>query len=240
MVVEQSKISVGELQNGFTEIIGENSRDILIYLAIMVPFVCGAVIVDELLGWIPDTLAGELTSIVRYSRDSGPIGLIIWLATVIGHYVLFERILLGPNADIPNRGMRIFGFIGLAIISYLGVGFATIFLVIPGIFVAGRWLLAPAFFVSQGGGVFSSLGQSWDHVRGNTRTIVLAFVVLALLFLIAMTVLNMFEAMVGLSFVSALIDAIAGETFGVALIALSASAYRLLAESAHNISEVFE
>src|SRR5690606_23761092 len=106
-------------------------------------------------------------------RDNGAFGLVVLLASIAGQYLLFERILLAGR-QATARFARILGFLGLALVSFLGVGFATILLIIPGLFVGARWLMSPAFFVGEGKGVFESLGESWTHTKGNTGTVMLA------------------------------------------------------------------
>lgn len=56
--------------------------------------------------------------------------------------------------------------IGVEILSILLIGFSFILLIIPGIFVLPRLILAPYLLVDQDVGVMEALNRSWDMTKG--------------------------------------------------------------------------
>lgn len=240
MAGEKIKISIGDIQNGMIHIFTENKREVFWFIGVFSALAFVASIFDNALGWMPENASSELIDSIGYARESGPIGVVSAIASVIGQYLLFERILLGKNGRAASKIGRFFGFFGLMIVTYLGVVFGFVFFILPGMFIGGRWLLSPAFFVAEGTGVFKSMGASWDHVRGNTRTILLAFIVIALLLLIVGGVGAAIVSALGFWIVTAAFDAVTSQLFSVAMIALSIAAYRLLASPAETVAQVFE
>jgi hypothetical protein len=76
-------------------------------------------------------------------------------------------------------------YIGLSVLYSLGVMLGMILLVIPGIFVMARWILAQPLIVAQGTGVMKSLGESWERTRGNEFSIIFAGLALVILLIVA-------------------------------------------------------
>ena len=63
-------------------------------------------------------------------------------------------------------------FIGLSLLSSLGVLLGVIALVLPGLFIMARWMIAPPLLVASGTGIRASLGESWDRTRGSEFLII--------------------------------------------------------------------
>ena len=62
---------------------------------------------------------------------------------------------------------RVLALVGIAIVSGILTGVATLFFIIPGIYVGLRLSLAPAACVIDDLGVADSLSESWDVAHGN-------------------------------------------------------------------------
>jgi hypothetical protein len=72
---------------------------------------------------------------------------------------------LAENAEAVVR--RLLGLVGIAIVSGILTFVATLFLIIPGIYVGLRLSLAPAACVIDDLGIGDSLSESWDVAQGN-------------------------------------------------------------------------
>jgi len=72
----------------------------------------------------------------------------------------------GEEAFVP--------YIGLSILTTLGVLLGTLAFVLPGLFLMARWSIAPPVLLSQGSGVMASLGESWERTKGNEFSIIVA------------------------------------------------------------------
>ena len=71
-------------------------------------------------------------------------------------------------------------FIGLTLLSSLGTLLGFIALVLPGIFIMARWILAPQMLVARDSGVMQALGDSWERTRGNEFQIIFGTLLLLL------------------------------------------------------------
>lgn len=234
MVETILRISVGEIQRGTTEQLSGNQRAVLLYLAVFIPLTAFGSFLDLATG---SGGTGEDFGIGFYN---GIFGLPVMLVSVAAQYFLFEQMVFGARQDRPNTAARVLGFIGLAIVSFVGVMFATVLLIIPGIIVGARWLMCPAFYVGEDKRVFEALGASWNATRGNTVSAALAvFVVL----LIAIMLGALLGAIVGFgsaaSFLNPLVEAVINEAATVVLVAMSVTVYKLLSGRSADLAHTF-
>lgn len=226
------KVGVGELVGGTFEQISAHRRTLGIYLAVFIPLTAAANFGDTAFGLLrePD---GDLLS-ARAGFNNGLLGLLATLASVAGQYLVFER-MLGAPANGTGRGARIVAFIGLAIVTFLGVILAALFFLLPALFVGARWLMSPAFFLGEGRGMFDALTASWRQTRGNTLPVALTLFLALLGFAALTSLLGWAKGLLG----TAIADAIAGEIWAVMLIGLSVATYRALVSPAGELAEVF-
>ena len=224
-------ITTGDIQRGTSQKLEFFRKDVLTYLAIFIPATAVASYADVSLGLLSPTNTGQL-----YERENGPIGLIVLIASVIFQCRLFGTML--GKGDVSGRYL---GFIGMAIVTFFGVGLATIFLIVPGLIVAARWLMAPCIYLDQQRGVFDALGESWNRTRGNTKEVILAIllfvVVMVVIALVIGGVIGLFGAPAMLAYLT---DAIVGEVATVILIAMSVTTYGMLSGQGEELASVFE
>jgi len=71
-------------------------------------------------------------------------------------------------------------YIGLSVLSSLGVLLGVLALVLPGLFIMARWIVAGPILVAGGNGVMASLGESWERTRGSEFQIIGAGLALGL------------------------------------------------------------
>ena len=237
-MAQDIKLGAGQVGSAAREVLAENSRAVWTFLAIFVPLSVVATLLD---GSTSEDNWG-----VNLDAAEEPFESLFMLLNITGQYWLFERILLGGPMEGRRRALAVLGFFGLALISWVGTGLAMLLLIIPGLFVGGRWLMSPSFYTARGLGVFAALGESWNRTRGNTFPIALNLLVVVLLVGVAGTVLG--GLTVGIDQIAgatasqafaALFDAILGELFTVLLIAMSVGTYRLLAADGEALADVF-
>ena len=236
------KITLADIQREMGEAISSHHRAVWTYLAIFVPLTSFANWLDLRMGLIDVEEANSVGGII-FNNDNGLVGLIALLLSIAGQYLLIERMTHAPvNPD--SRPGRILGFVGLAIVSFLGVALATVLLIFPGLFLGARWLMSPVFYIDERMWVFGALGASWRHTAGNTGIVMLAlFLLLFGTLVVAGTVGGIVGAVFGsigfdgLGFV--IISGLAGELWSVILIALAVGVYRLLGASSSELAETF-
>jgi hypothetical protein len=129
--------------------------------------------------------------------------------------ILQATIIYGTVSDLNNRpvsvteslsvGLRVFlPVIGLAILLGLGVGLASILLLVPGIMLAIAWCVAiPAYVVEQTG-VMGAFGRSAELTRGNRWRIFGLLVIYFIAVIIIELVLSLFGRATGFAMIGRL------------------------------------
>jgi hypothetical protein len=129
--------------------------------------------------------------------------------------ILQTTIIYGTVSDLNNRpvsvaeslsaGLRAFlPVIGLAILLGLGVGLASMLLLVPGIMLAIAWCVAiPAYVVEQTG-VMGASGRSAELTRGNRWRIFGLLVIYFIAVIIIELVLGLFSRVTGFAMVGRL------------------------------------
>lgn len=234
MADEKIRIRLSDQFGALSDHLSANRRALLTYLAIFIPATAIASGLDASLG-LGGGGSGTADSF-GYYRDNGLIGLFVLIASVAAQCWLFGQML--GKADVSGRYL---GFLGMAIVTFLGVGVATVFFVIPGLFLGARWLMAPAIYVDQGRGVFDALGESWHRTRGNTGTVMLAlFLVMVMIVLASGALATLFPFAEGGGPLGYLAEAVVSEVFSIVLLTLSVATYGLLSGQGEELASVFD
>ena len=99
---------------------------------------------------------------------------------IVAAYFLIVPMLRRAGLHTRSDADAFLPFIGLSVLSALGVLLGFIAFIIPGLFVMARWSIAQPLLVGRGTGVMESLGESWERTRGNEFSIIIAALALAL------------------------------------------------------------
>lgn len=83
--------------------------------------------------------------------------------TVFVQFAVMER-LLGDRLH-ADRGekRRYWSLFGAGVLSGLGILLGLLMLVLPGAYLAGRWISSSAYVVAEGKSAFEALGSSWEQ-----------------------------------------------------------------------------
>lgn len=71
-------------------------------------------------------------------------------------------ILNGGGQAVPSRKWRIASLFGVGLLTGLGIAFGLLVLVLPGLFLAGRWFLAAPALFAEDISVSEAIQASWD------------------------------------------------------------------------------
>jgi hypothetical protein len=85
---------------------------------------------------------------------------------VVGIFVQYQVLeqLLADRMQLEAKGKRRYlSLFGSGMLSGLGILLGLVLLVIPGVYLAGRWLSSSAFVVAEGRNAADSLGASWKE-----------------------------------------------------------------------------
>jgi len=139
---------------------------------------------------------------------------------------------------IVKQENRFWLYLGMTILSTIGLIIGFILLIIPGIILAVRWSAASGFLVSGREGVIDSLKASWEATRGNGLTIFLAGLVL---FIVLVLIIGIITGVI--SFVNVTLGGIVGsllEAFTNAIMpAFGVAIYCLVQNDGEQLEEVF-
>ncbi|SNS08985.1 Membrane domain of glycerophosphoryl diester phosphodiesterase [Sphingomonas laterariae] len=110
------------------------------------------------------------------------IGSALGLAAMIfAQYTIISGLL--ANADLMPDGYRtrrFWAILGVCILYNIGVTLGMVLLIVPGVILAVRWVLAVPVLIGEETGVIESLGRSWQETRGRFWPILIALIVIFL------------------------------------------------------------
>lgn len=147
------KLGLGEL---FADMLALFQEHIRLVLAVIVMITLGYSVLD---------LVSE--------RVSSIAGIIV---SVFVQYFILERILADPM-DAELSGRRFGSMLGSSILSGIGIVVGLVFLIVPGLYLAARWTLAPAFVVAEHRRAIESLSASWEATSEHVMPLMIAYLV---------------------------------------------------------------
>lgn len=174
------RLTIGDLISGTMRTMDTNRQAVTLYVALLTvvgtAYEWGLNTGISLLPTLTDELADRIFSmgVVEAGIALAVVGFI--LLTLVANYLLFEAMLnrRGPRGR-RDEPFRLLAFIGLTILTYLGIMLGLVLLIVPALIIGARWSIAPAFLINRRCGIGESLSQSWNAVRGNTTPIILTF-----------------------------------------------------------------
>lgn len=148
-------------------------------------------LVFTILGVIGDMLETE-----KLEGASAAMRIGAGIAGIIGGYLLLQAMVAAVGQLTSDGRRRYLAYFGQAILLALGVMAGFILLIIPGVIIACRWVMAPVLLVGRGDGAVEGLGRSWELTRGHALTIFLASLVTGLIMIIPIVVVGVAVALV--------------------------------------------
>ena len=108
-------------------------------------------------------------------------GLAQFVASLTAAYFLLDAMVRKTGLRSRTNDDVFFAYIGLSILYTLGVMAGLIALIIPGLVIMARWILAQPMMLARGDGVMQALGASWERTKGNEFQILIAMLALYVL-----------------------------------------------------------
>lgn len=161
-----------------------------------------------------------------------------FVATLVGvvvQYLFLQKVLGAHDAGEKPRYGSMFG---ANLLSGLGIVIGLIALVVPGLFLAARWTLSPAFIVADGSKATESLSQSWRATAECWVPIMLGYLIFYVPF-IALILGAEIAADAAPKFASSAATNLGYGFSNVALWILVSATYRLVSFPNRHLSEVF-
>ncbi len=236
----QREKNVGGFISETLEVIAQNGVPIVLFVVVLGSVTASA----TLFGLIGVTETTEIFGVeVTASTPilGGALGLYaiaITVLSVLASYFLLAA-MLQSRGRLPSSDTRILAYVGLTILSTLGMMVGFLLLIIPGIIILVRWSAAPAFLLSVRTGIVESLGRSWEATSGAGWAIFLAGLILAIGYGILVGIFVGFGELGGFSTISTIFASfldVAGSAFSLAF---TVAVFSLVHNDSEAIGEVF-
>ncbi|BDI60884.1 hypothetical protein [Qipengyuania nanhaisediminis] len=233
-----SNVTFSELcEQTFAEISG-HSRAVIVFFALMVPvaalgewaqpsnsagFDIGFMIDDEL-------AAQGLSAVLAVVAAA-------IMSTVLTFY-LYAAMVRRTHAPGFHR---FWPWLGIYILSWLGIALGFIALIVPGLILLTRWSAVLPIVIEGRVPAMDAYGESWRAVRGNSLTVfAVGFVLLVGLLVIsgiigALAIASAGAMTIAVPLISGMIDALGTIVF----VAFSVAIYRLMAANTEDVAQVF-
>lgn len=137
--MQQVKFGIGEVSAATYSLLRERAG------------LCAAVILAIAAGY----------TLLDLSGSAGGNGIASIAVSVFGQYMFTEQ-LLADRMPSPPPGRKYGALFIASLLSGLGVLLGAVLLVLPGIFLLARWLIASPFIVERGMGASEALKASWE------------------------------------------------------------------------------
>ena len=218
---EARRLTLGAIAAAFGEVLADGRMPVaLATIGLTAIYVAS----DQLL---PATMQGSA---------QGPLGIV---GVVIAYGLTVSLLKLTGSPSSLEQKPRVGAYIGLSLLAGLGILLGLIVLVLPGLFLATRWMLAAPALLAEGVGVTDSLGKSW---RATARAWPLLLVAQLLLFVLPVVAIAMIFAS-GADDTVALIPSIVVNallnSWSMASVVLSVAVYRLVSDDDTVLADVF-
>ncbi len=163
--------------------------------------------------------------------------LFLGVANIVAGYLLAKQF-LAARGRLLDGGSRFWPFLGMAILSWIGIIVGLILLIVPGVILLVRWSAATGFVIGRREGVIEALGSSWDATKGHSWPIFFAAILMFLAVAVAGGVVGGVFGILGdlpLGVASAFVEAAAGAVF----VAFGIAIFCLVADDTEQLVETF-
>jgi len=159
------------------------------------------------------------------------------LSIIAGYFVLSK--LLESAGRLKATDTRIWAYIGMSILSMIGIVLGLILIIVPGLILLVRWSAASGFLIGGRRGITESLGASWEATRGYSWSIFFAALVLFLGLIIIAGAFGAMLAFTGIDLMIALGSSIGEAAGNVLAFAFGIGVYTLVADDSTETADVF-
>lgn len=215
-------------------------RDKLTEIGLYVVVVGGLAAIGYVLGLTEPTAAAVGVGFSIDGDDSPAsalFGLVSAIVSIVAAYWLLTQFLAARGRLLPG-GSRFWPYIGMSILSVLGVVLGFILLIVPGIILMIRWSAASGFLIGGREGMTDALGASWEATKGHSWPIFFAAILMFLAVVVAGGIVGgLFGAIGDLpgGIASAFVEAAASAVF----MAFGIAIYVLVQDDTGQLAETF-
>lgn len=220
-------------------IISDTGRSVLIFVLV----IGGLGALGAIMGWIETTdnlvsVGGGVSWEPGKPWENVLFELIVTVASFVASYLLLAEF-LAARGRLKDRSTRIWAYVGMTILTVLGLIVGFVLLIIPGLILLVRWSAASGFLIGEREGIVDSLSASWDSTSGKGWSIFGAGLVLLVGLALFAASLQGVATATGEFAVTTALSALL-ETFGTAMfLAFGVAVFVLVTDGTREIREVF-
>lgn len=237
-----NKADLSSLFSATFDTIQRNMQLVLVFLAVMIPVRTLALMFE---GGGEDQLFGfsRGLSIDEALMAQGAFAVVAVVGAFVVGMVAYYWLIAGMTRQSVSPGFdRFWPFVGIYILSLIGMGLGMILLIVPGLILATRWLVVLPLTIERQDGAMDSFGDSFEMTRESAWSIfgtgAIMFIGLSIASAAVVGSTAVVSGDVGIitNALASLIEQISTVVFG----AFSVGAYQLLRNNTEEVSEVFE
>ena len=232
----EKSVGVGDILNETRAIVSASGRDIAIFSAIL----GGVTAIGVILGMAETASMSVGTGFSVDANDglgNGLFDLLVSVVSVVASYLLAKQ-LLTTQGLVHIEGNRFWLYLGLMILTVIGLVVGFLLLIVPGVILMVRWSASTGFLLGEGKGITESLTASWHATKGNGMSIFLAGLLLMIGIIIVVGVLAALFFVLG-STVGGLVTAFLEAASNGVLLAFGVAIYKLVTDDIARVGEVF-
>ena len=230
----QREVRFNDLFNATFETVLANRTATLVFLAVTVPIGAASVALF-------DTASGNPA--VLFSGTSRSFGTVAGILAVIlfGMVTQYWFIMAMLRRSLHADFHRLLPYLGISLLSTIGLVLGLLLLVIPGLIFATRSLLVAPMVLDRETPAMDSFVESWERTQSSAWSIFGVFVVLVVLYLIPNGMSQFLtDRLNGNARIAGwLIESLISQIWTIVSIGISVGAYRLLGDSTRELEEVF-
>lgn len=221
-------------------LLGRNAAAVAVFVAVL----GGLNSLGLILGYMTesDTLAGMGFGFNVDPADGLAAGLFQIAAgvlSIVASYFLLAKFLEGEGR-LPVRETRIWAYVGVMILTMLGMMVGFLLLFVPGIILLVRWSATSGYLIERRLGLIESIAASWDATRGSSWPIFFVAVVLFIGLAVAGMAIGSVGFVIGSSMVTAVISSFAEVAGNAVFLAFGIAIYLVVDDNSGAIGGVFD
>lgn len=126
-------------------------------------------------------------ALAYYSPSTAPVkaqligAALKFVVGVLGGYLLIEVMVRKTGLRTRTDNDAFLPYLAMSVLSILGIVLGFIAVILPGLFIMARWMIAAPLLVARGDGPTQALGASWELTKGNEFQILISWLVLLVL-----------------------------------------------------------
>ena len=124
---------------------------------------------------------GTLGSVIDLMNPESLSSTPYTIASIAAGFFLLRAMLVNSGIAEADENKRLGAYFGLSILSGLGLVIGLILLIVPGLVLAIRWLLAYPILLAENTTVTDALSQSWQRTRAGLWPLLATMLIVFLL-----------------------------------------------------------